>query len=218
MKDERALLAGARALGGRTIGEVAAELSIAVPTENRRAKGLAGTVVERALGFGGSHAGPDVPHLGVELKTLPIDARGAPLESTYVCMAPHEPEPSWELSRVRAKLARVLFIPVTRATSPGARIIGSAFYWSPSEDEDAMLRADWSELTDLLARDEADFVGARRGRALQLRPKGRNAADRVRSFSAEGAPRVAPRRGFYLRRLFTARVLRAAGLLAPGGA
>ena len=51
-----------------------------------RAKGLAGTLIERALGASaGSTAEPDFPALGIELKTIPIDAAGRICESTFVC-------------------------------------------------------------------------------------------------------------------------------------
>ena len=80
------LRARARSLAGRTIGEVARELAVAVPDDPRRAKGFIGLLAESALGApGGSHAGPDFPTLGVELKTIPVDRGGRPRESTFVC-------------------------------------------------------------------------------------------------------------------------------------
>ncbi|MEL2271683.1 MutH/Sau3AI family endonuclease, partial [Klebsiella pneumoniae] len=55
-----------------------------------------------------------LPALGVELKTIPIDSRGRPLETTFVCVAPLTGNSgvTWESSHVRHKLQRVLWIPV----------------------------------------------------------------------------------------------------------
>lgn len=75
-RDEAELLARARALRGRPVE----------PSGLHR-KGKTGELVERALGaHGGSTATWDFPDLGVELKTIPVDARTAmPRESTFVC-------------------------------------------------------------------------------------------------------------------------------------
>ena len=62
------LLVRARALAGQTIGELGHDLGCQVPVDQRRAKGLVGQMLERALGASaGSRAAPDFPGLGVEL-------------------------------------------------------------------------------------------------------------------------------------------------------
>ena len=46
-------------------------------------------LLETALGAtAGSKAEQDFSHLGIELKTLPINAEGFPLETTFVSLAP----------------------------------------------------------------------------------------------------------------------------------
>jgi DNA mismatch repair protein MutH len=51
----------------------------------------------------------DFAALGVELKTIPIDSQGKPLETTFVCVAPLTGNTgvTWETSHVRHKLKRV---------------------------------------------------------------------------------------------------------------
>lgn len=209
---ERDLLARARALGGRTLAEVARHAARPLPPDPRRHKGATGSLIERALGAdAGSRAGPDFAALGIELKTIPIDARGEPAESTFVCCASVAPiggarAETWERSSVRAKLARVLFVPVETAAPFADRRVGSAFLWSPDGPTDELLRADWEELVELLER-QPESISARHGRALQLRPKARDGAVRVRSVDLDGAPLLAPPRAFYLRRRFVAHVL-----------
>jgi DNA mismatch repair protein MutH len=219
-RDAAELNRRARALGGRTIAEIARELGEVVPSDPRRSKGAVGRLVERALGasFGGS--GPDFVSLGIELKTLPVDARGRVRESTFVCLASLgvAQDRDWESSKVRRKLARVLFVAIEaeRAIELCDRRVGAAFAWTPSEEEEAILRADWEELAGSLGAGEVEVVDAHRGRALQLRPKAANARVRTRSFDAEGSPILAAPRAFYLRASFTQELVRAAGL-APAG-
>lgn len=62
----------------------------------------------------GSKPEQDFAALGVELKTIPVDSLGRPLETTFVCVAPLTGNSgvTWETSHVRHKLKRVLWIPV----------------------------------------------------------------------------------------------------------
>ncbi|MCK6549705.1 DNA mismatch repair endonuclease MutH [Myxococcota bacterium] len=209
---EAELLARARAIAGRTFEWLAAEQGRDVPEDLRRAKGWVGQLVETALGATAStRPTPDFDVLGVELKTIPIDRDGRPRESTYVCTAPlaEIARVEWEASPIRAKLARVLWIPVEAdpATPLARRRVGSPLLWSPSPEEDAILRADFEELASLIAHGFVDSITAHRGRWLQLRPKAKDASVRTWGLDDAGAPERTLPRGYYLRRTFTERLL-----------
>ena len=76
-------------IAGLTLGQLAEQCQLQLPANLQREKGSVGQLLELVLGASsGSKAEPDFPHLGVELKTLPVDRFGKPLESTYVCVAP----------------------------------------------------------------------------------------------------------------------------------
>jgi DNA mismatch repair protein MutH len=208
---EAALLARARGLAGRPLASVAAALDRAVPPDLRRAKGWVGRLVEDALGAAaGTAAAPDFPELGVELKTLPV-VDGRAIGSTFVCRAPlaELARGRWADSRVRKKLARVLWVPVEAGpdTPIAARRLGTPLLWSPSPEEEAALRADWEALAQLVAEGWVELATAERGEWLQLRPKGRRAASRQRGVVEGGVPGLGPTRGFYLRRRFTQRLV-----------
>lgn len=114
-QSEAELLSRARALAGVTLGELSTRLGLSAPPDLRRAKGFVGQVVEAALGAtAGSRAQPDFAEIGVELKTLPVDRRGRPAESTFVCTIDlgEVGDVEWEHSWVRRKLSRVLWVPV----------------------------------------------------------------------------------------------------------
>ncbi|MEZ4239630.1 MAG: DNA mismatch repair endonuclease MutH [Myxococcota bacterium] len=209
-RSEGELVARAEALAGHTLGELAAQLWVAVPDEPRRAKGWAGTLLERALGAtAASRAAPDFPGLGIELKSVSVDARGQPTESTYVCTAPLDAVAlgPWRDAWVRHKLQRVLWIPITAGGPLGARTVGAPIPWSPSDDDDALLRRDYTEIAEIVAAGELWQLDARRGEALQVRPKGQDGSDAAWALDEDGGWVRDTPRGFYLRRRFTAGLL-----------
>jgi len=210
---EAELLARARALAGSTIAELAKRFSLTAPADLRRHKGFVGALIERALGAtAGSRAAPDFEALGIELKTLPVDARGRALESTFVCTIPliEIGEVEWLASRVRRKLSRVLWIPVQgeRQIAVPERRIGEPLLWSLDAAAEAALRFDWEELAGIIGRGDVESVTGHIGRCLQIRPKARDSHARRRGVDADGARFAALPRGFYLRATFTSEILR----------
>lgn len=207
------LLARADAIAGRTVGHLAEQLGLVIPPDLRGHKGWIGHVLEKALGAPpGSGAAPDFPALGVELKTIPVDERAVPRESTWVCWAPLDGSMAavWEESLAFQKLSAVLWVPVVGDGPPGDRFIGRAVAWTPSEAEEATLREDWEEITELIREGRIDLLVASLGAALQIRPKAASSRDVVRYLGPDGDWLETGPRGFYLRRTFTAEVLRRA--------
>lgn len=211
--DEATLLARAHAFAGWTIAELARELAWPLPKDPTRSKGAIGHLVERALGADrGSLPGPDFES-GIELKTLPVDARGKPAESTFVTvLSDKDLELPWEQSHARAKLQHVLFVPVESRTvrAFGERRFGRAFVWRPTDEDHAVLATDWADLAErVLVHGD---IRASEGVAMQIRPKGKNAEDTTRRADDEGAPTRQLKRAFYLRASFTEAILARSGL------
>jgi DNA mismatch repair protein MutH len=198
----------AEALTGHTVGEVAAALGVPLPRDPRRAKGFVGGLLERALGADpAAGEGPDFPALGIELKSIPLGARGRPAESTFVCSIrmSDADEQGRESSRLRRRLARVLFVPVdaARLAPLAARRFGAPSFWTPDAREEAALRADWEDLMGAIGAGRGGTLSAREGRVLQVRPKAASSAVRT---LGPGAEQTLPL-GFYLRASFTAGLL-----------
>ncbi len=209
---EAQLLERAHALAGRSLGELAPRHGLDVPPDLRRAKGFVGQLLELALGASaGSRAEPDFPGLGVELKSLPVDRRGRPVESTFVCSIPLTEigEVEWSHSRVWRKLARVLWVPVEgeRTIPVATRRVGQALLWSPDANDAADLRFDWEELAGLIGRGDVEAITGHLGRYLQVRPKAAHGGVRRVGHDRDGRAFAALPRGFYLRTAFTARIL-----------
>ncbi|MCK5498576.1 MAG: DNA mismatch repair endonuclease MutH, partial [Gammaproteobacteria bacterium] len=153
---------------------------------------------------------PDFQHIGVELKTLPLNKNGTPKESTYVCAINlTRIESQWEESLVKRKLSRVLWLPIEADPDIplAARRIGSAILWSPDEEQEATLRRDWEELMDMIATGELEQITAHQGQYLQVRPKAANTKALRNGINDEGEEILTLPRGFYLRTSFTRQIL-----------
>ena len=208
------LLSQAQSIAGLTFGELADELHIPVPPDLKRDKGWVGMLLERALGAtAGSKAEQDFSHLGVELKTLPINAEGYPLETTFVSLAPlvQNSGVKWENSHVRHKLSCVLWMPIegSRHIPLGERHIGAPILWKPTAEQERQLKQDWEELMDLIVLGKLDQITARIGEVMQLRPKGANSRSVTKGIGKNGKIIDTLPLGFYLRKEFTAQILNA---------
>lgn len=194
----------AEALASVPLAELADLLGQRLPQDTTRDKGFVGTLVERALGATAENrAVPDFEALGIELKTVPVQAE-RPHGSTFVCTAtPREAETrSWTESALHHKTRRILWIPVEAdAELPlPVRRLGAPLLWSPSREEDEGLERDWIQLASGSWEDRS----AREGALVQLRPKAANA--RVRR-ADDASPRA-----WYFRRRFVATLFEAAFL------
>ena len=212
-KSEAELLATAEYIAGLTLAELAECMKLSVPASLQNAKGWVGQLLEQCLGAtAASLPEPDFQYIGVELKSLPINRQGHPQESTYVCSVPllDHTGLQWETSWVRRKLQRVLWVPVEAdsSLSIAERRIGTALLWSPSPEQEAVLKQDWEELMDLIVTGKLAEISAHHGTWLQIRPKAANARALCTTFDDQGAPTETLPRGFYLRPGFTRSLLK----------
>ncbi|MDY6979869.1 MAG: DNA mismatch repair endonuclease MutH [Pseudomonadota bacterium] len=209
---EQILLERTRAIAGLRLADLADALGEPVPADQRRAKGWIGQLLEQALGADAtSLPEPDFRQLGVELKSLPLNADGQPRESTYVCTVPMNDthQLGWERSWLRLKLQRVLWVPVEADPDvPFAqRRIGTALLWSPTAEEESLLREDWEELMELICLGRWEELSARHGQYLQIRPKAAHSRVLTAAHDSDGNLCQTLPRGFYLRTRFTRRIL-----------
>ena len=101
------LINRAERISGYNIKQLANIAEIQLPKSLSNNKGFIGQLIEWHLGAdAGSKPTPDFEELGIELKTLPIDTHGNPLETTFICMAQliNNTPLTWSNSPVKKKL------------------------------------------------------------------------------------------------------------------
>jgi len=217
VENEQDLLALATQLSGLTIGQLAARFGEIVPATQHKAKGWVGQLIERALGAkAGSLPIADFPELGVELKTIPVNTKGKPRESTYVCTVQLRQQYgiTFEQTVVYQKLRRVLWVPIEAEPAIALidRQIHAPLLWSPSETQLNQLREDWQELTDMIALGELEMISAQLGEYLHIRPKAADARSLTTATNFLGEPTMTLPRGFYLRSSFTEQIIKSIDL------
>lgn len=211
--DSETLVKRARQLCGVTLGKLAQELHSPMPANLLKHKGWIGHLLEKALGAkAGSQPQPDFPDLGIELKTIPVSPNATPLETTFVCSISllNISSESWETSKLREKILRILWIPILTASREeplAQRRIGPAFLSQLSPELEQQLQNDWLELTELIALGRLEEINGNLGVYLQIRPKGANSKALCLSYDHAGRKRPTLPRGFYLRTAFTKKLL-----------
>ncbi|HEY1957736.1 MAG TPA: MutH/Sau3AI family endonuclease [Polyangiaceae bacterium] len=193
----------ARSLAGLRVADLAAREQFVVDGEAVRTKGKVGELLERALGATGAGAEMDFPELGVELKSVPLEG-GKPAESTFVCALPlmDAERAEWATSWARKKLSRVLWVPVHERDR-----IGESVLWSPSAEQEAVLKDDFEEIIGRIALGDIEDLSAHVGRWLQLRPKAATGSVRTAAPGRDGELVATVPRGFYLRARFVGAIL-----------
>ncbi|CAM3012294.1 DNA mismatch repair endonuclease MutH [Legionella worsleiensis] len=206
------LLARSNAIQGLSFVQLSMALKLSIPANPVHRKGWVGMALELALGTDANNkAEPDFQQLGIELKTLPIARSGRPAESTFVTSIPlltvhHQ---KWKSSQCYAKLKRVLWLPVEgdKNIPFEHRRIGKGFLWSPNDDEERILSADWNYLTAQISTGNLEQINATVGTYLQIRPKAATGKCLCFSYDADGNKVKTLPRGFYLRTVFTNQIL-----------
>ena len=209
-QSEAELLETAIQIAGLTVANVAEQCQQIVPKNLRQNKGWLGQLLEDALGATAkSKAEPDFEAIHVELKTLPLNDKHQPKESTFVCTATPPFATDWHASLVWKKLQRVLWVPVeANPIIPLAeRCIGQAILWSPTTEQANILQQDWLELTEMLSLGRYADLTAKHGSYLQCRPKAAHSGITRKDIDVDGNQTHIVPRGFYLRQRFTQQLL-----------
>jgi DNA mismatch repair protein MutH len=205
---ERAMLAKLRAVEGKTIVDVATRVGMTVG----RDKSAAARVVRHVLGQKSKGRHGDFERFGVELKTVPIDHRGRPVESTSFPSFVHEEIQfeTWPDSDLLGRLNRILFVPIRRSKGQpqGQGVLQRAFFWSPPERDLVEISLEWERYRALISAGRArDLPKASETVFIHVRPKARNAQDRE---MAPGGFEVI-RKSFWLNSGYVERIIREHG-------
>jgi DNA mismatch repair protein MutH len=206
------LLERCKMIEGLSFSQLASLIQLTIPSLPSQRKGWAGLAMELALGTtAGNKAVPDFEHLQIELKTIPLNTRGKPAESTFVTsislLTIHREQ--WLSSVCYKKLKHILWVPIEgdKNIPFEQRRIGHPFLWSPSYEEEQVLAQDWLDLSQMIGMGRLEEINASMGEYLQVRPKAANKLSLCYCFDNEGNKVLTLPRGFYLRTAFTEKIL-----------
>ena len=211
-QNEPALLERCQTMEGWTFAQLASKLYLTIPLLPTQRKGWLGQAIELYLGATARNQSiPDFAHLGIELKTLPLGKLGTPSESTFVSRIPllTLQQQVFENSDCYHKLRKVLWIPIEGDTTipyPYRRI-GKAILWSSSAEDTEILKQDWQHFALLISTGRWADIDARMGEYLQVRPKAANSHALCEAYDEQGNIVLTMPRGFYLRSLFTRKIM-----------
>jgi DNA mismatch repair protein MutH len=209
-RSEQELLDRAYALAGKNLSEFQQFSGLAI-SHNLYAKGKIGQLIELLLGANNNALPqPDFQTFHIELKTIPVDQTGKPIESTYLCHAqPCPPTLVWHDSLVYKKSKRILWIPIIGSPKSPllTRQIGQPLLWTAPPHIEATLKADWEELTTLMLTGQHDMLSANLGQYLQIRPKAANSKINTLVTLSDGQILPIVPKGFYFRRKLTEVIL-----------
>lgn len=211
-KTEIELIERCNGIAGLSFAQLGMELNLQIPINPNQRKGWLGQAIELALGTDAQNkALPDFQDLGIELKTIPLNKKGKPTESTFITSIPlltiHQQQ--WNTSQCYAKLKRILWVPIEgeRDIPYSQRRIGHGFLWSPNEQQEPILEADWNYLTCQMSTGHLETLDAKSGEYLQVRPKAAHGKSLCFGFDNNGNKVKTLPRGFYLRSSFTAQIV-----------
>lgn len=162
-------------------------------------------------GEAGSNPEPDIPSLGIEVKTIPIGRGARVLQPTKVTMINYGDlfDTGWWESGAFHKLRSVLFVPIVKfdPSRPDQWFIRRPFLWLPNETELSRLKADYDEVREIVKLKEFHRISSAnppKGQGLALHPKPSAANSKIRRTYHVGDTTVAllPR-AWMLRPAFT---------------
>ena len=202
---------------GRTLSEIAEVIG----ADLSNAKGAANRIVRRALGIVDDKVRlKEFEDRGISIKTVPV----APDGSTYEAMSfpyfryKEYAAEDWEDSTFLSHIQRLLVVPILRATKSTPlpnRLMGRAFFWSPSAADLTIIREEWTRIRDLIRGERADALPSYGATELiHARPHARDARD------VDEAPGLGPlpKHCLWLNPSYTARIVRERqGLQGIGG-
>lgn len=220
MRTFKELLERVNAVQGVPFAELATAHGVVWSAEPARNKGLAGRIVEAAMGIEANpRAEADLTYLGLEIKTIPIAEDLRVLERTKVTMLNFQDvhDQPFEGSTVEHKLRSIIFVPIVKfdLDRPERWYIRSPFIWFPSNAAYEQLKRDYEAVRGLLREGKVGELSSEhppKGQGVFLTPNtaGKDSKDMTAYYLDEQRTRKVPtkRRSWMLRKEFTSEIIR----------
>ncbi len=151
-KFENIILNKINSYQGKSIEELSSIFSLNI---NSRSKNQIATIIKKSIGFKSVNSNiKEFEQLGIIIKTMPIKTTDKyPFEAiSFPTMKLQEfILEQWEESTFKEYLNKILFIPVysiKKDSTLDEKILGKAFFWSPSTKEEQNIKKEWEQYQD----------------------------------------------------------------------
>jgi DNA mismatch repair protein MutH len=161
---EKEIILKLKLLEDLTLGEVAKKFDINVPN----GKNAAATIIKKSIGFKNVNSRiKEFEQLGIQVKTIstrksdfkPWEAVSFPtfklkelVKEQWDEGIDEEEGLTWERCSFKEEINRILFIPILKNEKEGVptdeKVIGKAFFWSPSSTELEIIKKEWENYID----------------------------------------------------------------------
>lgn len=193
---EKAILEKLGKTQGMTLGDFAHKFNIATP----QGKNAAATIIKKALGFKNVNSRiKEFEQSGIEVRIVPIrtaDKKPWEAVSFPTFKLKELVDEPWDESSLQEYLDRILFIPIYREegkTPLNNRVLGKAFFWSPTEKEWDTIKEEWQMYKEEIKGGKCKITRVKSGNSykemtgltkesstkiVHIRPHGKNRDDR----------------------------------------
>jgi DNA mismatch repair endonuclease MutH len=197
---------------GKTIGEIKRELNI--ERENMK-KGASGLIVENMLGIkNNNEADADIPEIGCEIKTLPIQKNKngeiKVKEPTQIQMINYfeVANEAWDTAKIRKKITLTFWIVYlakenSKSLNQNDYKIVDYFLDHPNSAIIEIFKDDWENIQDYIVKGLADKLSCSMGTYIEPKTKGANNQDLTNAPDGNGGSLRLRRRAFYYKKNYT---------------
>ncbi|WMY97698.1 MAG: MutH/Sau3AI family endonuclease [Arsenophonus sp.] len=212
LKNKTILLSKINQIIGLSLGDLAKRLKIPIPYNLKKKKGWIGQLFDNFFGVNLIHqSNIDFPHLGIELKTIPINRYGKPSQNTFVCSLSYinSNNFNWFQSYIRYKLSHVLWILIEedKKIPLKERKIINSFLWKPSKKEENCIQKDWEILMDIIVFGRLEQLNSYYSKILEIKVKSFYKKNQTMSINQNGFIFKNSPIAFYLKKDFTKTII-----------
>ncbi|QJC36686.1 hypothetical protein GJU00_02065 [Enterobacteriaceae endosymbiont of Donacia simplex] len=179
ISNENILFLRAKLITGYYIVDILRWLNYKISNKFKKDKGIIGKLIEFYLigNKQNNFSNQDIPHLGIEIKTITIDINNKIINDSFICSLPliNKNNLFFYQSKLYNKLSKILWIPIIIKninTPILMRKIGHPFFWIPSINEKKKLHDDWDNLMKLLILGKIKYINFYNGYILLVKNKG----------------------------------------------
>ncbi|WP_168892811.1 MutH/Sau3AI family endonuclease [Enterobacteriaceae endosymbiont of Plateumaris pusilla] len=209
INSEKILLLRASLITGHYLINIAKWLNYNIPINLNKDKGWIGKLIELYL-LGNKQKNTfnqDIPQIGIEIKTIPIDEKGNTINDTFICSFPliNKKVFIWNKSKLYKKLSKILWIPIitkSKNTPLSMRVIGKPIIWKPSKKDYKKLYNDWIGLITLFISGNIENINYYNGTILVVKTKSKK-NKLIKTINKDNNIILTKSRAFYLKKNFT---------------